>query len=454
MNDTPHALQWAIDGKLPGWFWDQTPTLKRIQIAAGLRKTSPDAVLHSVLVRIAALLPPDIRVDAGRGPTSLNYFAIGAAPSGYGKSVAWDIGTELVSHDAWQIPDFHGELPIGSGEGCVEVFMGEEATETGAMTKGRNPEPEVKTTRAQTKHNALFYVDEGETLEVLLARQGATLGTVLRAAWNGGTLGQTNATAERTRYARAGTYSMGLMISWQPTKMAPLFSSTTGGTPQRFMFCPAVNPDAPTGVRRGFIRPIEGLAQHVLNLPDQDRVLELPMSAMEESEAWHDARNRGVPIDELDGHMMLHRAKAAALLALLDMEAKISADHWDLAREMWEASHRMRSIIIGMVTDAAVAERVRSGTERAEVLEATTGALESARVRATAVEVARRLALTPNKQLFNTTNGMWMRLAYRKWRKDVDPALVVEYGVEHGLFVDFRFQTTDGVTPAVYLAAR
>lgn len=455
---SPHPLQWAIDGKLPTEFWGQAPVLQEIYAAARMKKTSPDATLHSVLTRLSSFLPPAVQVDAGRGPTSLNFFSIGCAPSGYGKSTSWDTAVELTPHDPWQIPDFPGERPIGTGEGVVEVFMGQVEEQVGmeAPKRGGEPEPVMGKVRKQTKHNALFYVDEGETIDVLIARQGSVLGTVLRTAWNGGTLGQTNATEERTRYAAARSYSMGVMISWQPTKMALLFDGAAGGTPQRFMFCPATDPEAQRGVHRGTIRPLVGLAQHCLELAEFAPVLELPMSAMEESENWHDDRREGlISVDPLDGHAMLHRAKTAALLALLFQDNKVTEQAWDIAGQMWEASTRMRTLIVGMVEAAEREDRVKSGSQQAERIGATNEALVTDFIRKVAVKLAALVNSKPVPQPMAGRDGLWVQLASRDrpatGPKAIRPADVVEYGVEAGLFVEDLTHFDDGGEVVLYL---
>ena len=57
--------------------------------------------------------------------------------------------------------------------------------------------------RAQTRHHAFFYADEGQVLTRLGDRKGSTIGESLRRAFNGETLGQTNASRDRTRRVRA-----------------------------------------------------------------------------------------------------------------------------------------------------------------------------------------------------------------------------------------------------------
>lgn len=382
---SPHPYQWAIDGRLDPSFWDKTPTLQDIYAAARLRKASPDVVLHGVLTRMAALVPPCVRVYSGmQDPASLNYFSIGIAPSGGGKTTAWRVAKQLVPSQAWQIADFpDGGSAIGTGEGIVELFMGRVEEQVGMAPPkgGGKPEPVMGKVKRQTKHNALFYVDEGETIEQLLKRNGATLITVLRSSWVSEGIGQTNAEEERRRMVEAGSYSMGVMISYQPQKMANLLGDQVGGTPQRFMFAPASDPFPQTGVMpRVNIEPIEGLAEHCLSFAaDADPVLELPMSAQEELVREYDDNHAAGGIqDELDTHKPLHLAKTAALLALLHQEEKVSVLHWELAQEMWAASCRMRAVASGWIEDSARSERAKSaqmqGQQRMDMDEYMTSA--------------------------------------------------------------------------------
>ena len=442
-----HPYQWAIDGKLPVSFWESTPTLGIIYAAARRRRVGPDVALHGVLSRVSAFIPPSLNVETGVEPASLNYFAVGVAPTGLGKSRAWKLSVELAPYQPWQIPDFDGEVVPGTGEGIAEAFMGTELVATGKL-KGRkgHEEPEEVPVRKQTKHNALFYADEGDTISKLLSRTGATLTNVFKTGWVGGMLGAQNATEERTRRVAAGTYSMGLMISWQPTLMESLFSDAAGGTPQRFIFAPAIDPQGSSRVvaESSYVEPIQGIARHALDLADSGQNLWLPSSAIQEIANWDADRQEGlVMVPELDSHMMLHRAKVAALLALIHCEDKVSEQMWDMSGQVWDASCRMRASIISMIEKASRESRERAGSERAEVLGAQNDAMGTAICVKAAHKVASLVNLTPSPKRWKGAGGVWDSISYMSYRKGNDAGEVLGYGLKNGLF-DMETSDEDG----------
>jgi hypothetical protein len=76
-------------------------------------------------------------------------------------------------------------------------------------------------------------------------RSGSTLGETLRSAAVGQTLGQTNASKDTSRYIPSGSYSMGLLVGFQPETAAPLFEEVAEGTPQRFVWVQVIDPSIP-----------------------------------------------------------------------------------------------------------------------------------------------------------------------------------------------------------------
>lgn len=148
--------------------------------------------------------------------------------------------------------DEYRDIPIGSGEGLAELYMGVEHRRTGDVygpRANKAGQPKTEQVRCKVRDNAFLYVDEGQAL----MQQGKRLGTVvfptLRTAWDGGTLGQANAREETTRHIPEGTYSMGLVIGSQEDTVQELLKEATAGTPQRFIWCwagdPTVSDDQP-----------------------------------------------------------------------------------------------------------------------------------------------------------------------------------------------------------------
>ena len=174
------------------------------------------------------------------GPGSLNYFAAVIGRAGAGKSAG-----AATARDGLPLADRGLEVaddrPLGSGEGLAELYMGartEDDPATGKPTK----------VRAQVRWNTYLYIDEGEALLDQTDRKGATISETLRRGWSGQTLGQSNASQDRTRIIPAGQYRLGMVIGFQPEKAGRLLADDVGGTPQRFVFASAIDtaiPDDP-----------------------------------------------------------------------------------------------------------------------------------------------------------------------------------------------------------------
>ena len=64
-----------------------------------------------------------------------------------------------------------------------------------------------------TTHSSTW--TKGQTLNQQGKRQGNIVLPTIRSAWNGETLGQSNAQEETTRHVPAGSYSLGMVIGYQ-----------------------------------------------------------------------------------------------------------------------------------------------------------------------------------------------------------------------------------------------
>jgi hypothetical protein len=225
---------------IPDEFWKARDVYGQIRQAAHARMVSGDAVLHTALARISAMREPTLYIANGFGKSSANYFAAPVGPSGTGKSVAANTLDELLPLPVYLAgPDaFADGVPIGTGEGIVEAYMGME------------PDEEGKVRRAQVRRNAFMFVDEGETFTKLCERTGSVLATTIRSGWVGQTIGQQNASNDRTRILRKGAYSLGMAIGFQPETALPLILDTATGTAQRFAWASAVDPAVPCAKNR------------------------------------------------------------------------------------------------------------------------------------------------------------------------------------------------------------
>lgn len=342
--------------RLPEEFWGSREMFKAIRQAAWASQTHPDAVLACVLARAAGAAGHEVLFDSGKGsPGTLSLFACLLAPSGIGKSEAYGAASTLVrlpSHltDASGYADqevFRDGLGIGTGEGLAEAYMGTVERETGKMVmkgRGRNaqPEPEMKQVRAVVRHRAFFFVDEGETLTKLMReRQGSTLGPALRTAWSGGTLGQANASEDRFRFVPARSYSMGIVIGYQPETAVSMLSDVGPGTPQRFLWLGAQDTEMPDELYEWpehLVLPPEGMTEGIISFP-------------REIKQWLRAQTRGkhrgeIEIDPMDSHEPLMRCKLAALLCWCDGRWEVDRSDWVLGGMIWSVSCSIRDRLI------------------------------------------------------------------------------------------------------------
>lgn len=356
-DDAPQAPA-VQPGLLPETFWNARPVFQHIRQAAHAEGSSGDVLFFSLLARLSAMVSHRIGAVSGiGGRASLNMFVAVVAASGGGKSIGTKVARAILPP---LDPEFRDGLPIGSGEGIAEAFMGTVDEETGEIhAKGPlRGDPVTRKVRKQVRHNAYFYVDEGQTLASLAERAGSVLGETLRRAAIGETLGQTNASEERTRYVAAGSYSLGMVVGFQPSTAMPVIADASTGTPQRFLWAWAADPSipdepppspGPLPVNPASIQPADSL----------DIVLPERIRRMLWSE--HVARNRGeLQIDELDGHANLMKVKLTALIALLDGgRIEATEEDWELAETVWRTSCAVRATLIQRAAREAEAARRR-----------------------------------------------------------------------------------------------
>lgn len=334
---------------LPEAVWERG-ALSRIREAAWCRLVSPDAVLGAVLARLSSIVPPSVRVDTGLGTASLNTMVALIGNSGAGKSRAHSCARELLPVPLGLTDYTYADaLPLGTGEGMAEAYYGYEMRDTGETLK--NGEAKTARMHVKVRDNASFYLDEGESLSRMMERSGATIGQVLRSAWSGEALGQANASVETRRVVPAGSYCLGLVIAYQRSTVGPLLADGGGGTPQRFLFVSA-EAEPPDEDVLHWPGHLENVGLMIPRLP-----VDLPQAAKDELRAARkEALRPGAPDRGMDTHAGLHRAKLAALLALLDLRYAADESDWALAGLLWETSSVIRDGLVAEYEQRARAE--------------------------------------------------------------------------------------------------
>lgn len=397
--DPPPDDSRSQPGLLPEEFYAARPELRQIRKAGHSRNRSGDVALYSTLARLSGMIPHELRADTGVADyVSLNLFVALVGASGTGKSSGVQVGKRLMNPPPAM--DFRDGLPIGSGEGIAEVFMGTVEQPTGEFHKnGRlKGDPIMVSVRAQVRHNAFFYVDEGKTLTRLMNdRSGSTLGETIRSAAVGQTLGQTNASKDNSRYIPGGSYSMGMLVGFQPETAAPLFEDTAEGTPQRFLWGVVSDPSIPDepcewpGELTAWRVAIAKVVGPTLVTFDKEITTELRRVDLANARGERPAEDVG----PLDSHAPVMKIKVASLLAVLSGRLHVTVQDWALAEMVWKASCAARDWVIRYAerqrrTEAEKRTQARI-LEEVRVAQAKTAA-EEARDDKAVERIAKRIA--------------------------------------------------------------
>ena len=218
--DAPPAPPAPVDVEA---LWDARPELGHVRDFALARRAQPWAVLGVALARIVTATPCWLVLPPLVGDVvPLNLFVGIVGKPGSGKGAATRAAARAV--DVGPLI----EANVGSGEGIAHMFL-------------------RRTRQVVEQHTTavLFDIAEIDTLAALDARRGTTLLPELRKAWIGETLGFAYADPAKRLLLRPHTYRLTLVAGIQPTRAGVLLDDGDGGTPQRFLWLPAANPDAP-----------------------------------------------------------------------------------------------------------------------------------------------------------------------------------------------------------------
>ncbi len=351
--------------QLPLEFWNSRESLKDIRRLAHSKLLPADTALGAIMARVSGAIPHTFTAESPMGRASLNLpvAMIGGPSAGKSQSAR-------AAREAFPTPDRlmdRDSLPIGSGEGLTEIFMGTEDQATGELHQ-KGPykgDPVIVQVRKQIHHNAFVYVDEGKSIGDIEERNGSTLGETIRRAAMGEALGQTNATQERKRYVAPMSYAMGVLVGLQPSIATTLLKDSGTGTPQRFLWMWARDVTISDEVveHTGTIT-IPGLdASHDDDNPIAFRVPDAVAAEMRQTRL-RAVRTGGIDEDELNGHEPVMKMKFAALLAIIDGRFHMTMDDWHLAGTLWTTSCAVRDDLVVLAQrEAAVARRAVADAE-------------------------------------------------------------------------------------------
>lgn len=355
-------------------FWDGHDNLRHILDYARARRVGPWALLGVVLARAAAAVHPDVKLPAAVGDLmSLNLFVGLVGGSGGGKGAAEGSAYSAVvfeySDNGGPVPI--DTLPIGSGEGLSRAFR----------PAGAKPDDPLE------RERVVFSVPEIDSLTALGGRKGATLMPQMRSMYCGEPLGFQNGSKETTSILPRHSYRACLVVGIQPHRAGPLLADVDGGTPQRFVWMPVGDPDAPDTAPR-CPEPLRVTLQSMRGGP-----LEVTPPALLAVDGHSVNRLRGTEgVDPLDGHKLLCRLKVAAALMILTEGSSITDTHWRWAGMVMDVSTRTRRQVERTLLEksrSANRARAHSDAERAVIVD---NAKHEADIDRTAKGITRYLA--------------------------------------------------------------
>lgn len=319
----------------PDIFWKARPILEHIHAFARSRRVGPWAVLGATLTRVIAATPPRVQIPPTiGGNASLNIFVGLVGNSGDGKDIAQKVAREalVITGEPFKTN------PVGSGEGLSHMFM-----RPGKVTREeKHPDPELYNVAA------LVTVGEIDTMGAMVQRNSSTIASQLRQAAMGEPLGFFYVDPTKRMMVPEHAYRLCMIAGIQPARSAVLLNDADGGTPQRLVWLPAGDPEAPD------IAPDE-LDPMVWESPDWTQatrgqtsdgaeyfLVDLPEVAVRTTVENRLKRLREVG-EALDGHAILTRTKVACALAVLEGRHQVSESDWDLSGTVMAVSDAQRA---------------------------------------------------------------------------------------------------------------
>jgi hypothetical protein len=325
--------------------WSQRAVLDHIHRFARSRSVAPYAVLACVLRRAISCIEPTVKLPAIiGGPASVNLFTASTGRSGQGKDAADAAGCEAINFVGLGGNDLEAVRPsIGTGEGLARLFKGH--IEEQALTRAHLIVPEVT------------------TLAALASRQGATLAAELLKAYMGQALGFDNSRKDTTTSVAQHSYRLCLGVGVQTENADFFLSREKDGLPQRFLWVPTIDPDAP----RDRPSAVEPITVTIPNFGTSEYLIEVPQTV---AEAILDHRylvlTGSKDVDPLDGHLMLTQEKIAFGLAILESRKDISTSDWSIAGQLLEVSKETREGVRATLKEQRQRKNTESAFEKAD----------------------------------------------------------------------------------------
>ncbi|MFL0286531.1 hypothetical protein ACJH6H_14825 [Mycobacterium sp. SMC-21] len=387
-------------------FWQSRQVLADLYQFAKSRRCGPWAMLGNVMLRAASAIPPDVVLPpVVGGQASLNLYVAFAGNSGDGK------GAATVAADDWLVADtMPYTAEAGSGEGMVKQF---------AYKQNQRGQPPAQ---INMRWSVLFDVREIDSLGAISGRNSSTMLPILRSAYSGEALGFSYADPTKAIKLCAHRYRFCMGVGVQPKNAGVLIHDSDGGTPQRYVWLPVLDPDMPdvrpSAPRRLTLRNWQDVAPKkklgkngaytLVAGADHTALLDTESRSKDRTEievpehiwVWLDRQrvehNRGTKrIDALDAHANQTRLKVAAILMWLDGRTdKITDDDWRLSGAVMAVSVLTRKWIeqkLAAKADAAQQSIGRNQAVRDRAASEAKSQMESDDIERVAAKIIRLL---------------------------------------------------------------
>lgn len=340
-----------------GDFWDSSEHLQWLQQHARARLVPPTAMLGASLARVVSAIPPHVVLPGTIGSVaSLNQFFALVGPSGSAKS------TSIAAVRDWLTvaPDYPAKKP-GTTEGLRKCFASKQRVLRPGTGTGKGNPPKYDTVQIGKQWSVSAFVPEVDSL-MAAKNRSLSLMSELRSAWSGEDLAEDFSDESKTIVLRGNRYRYVMVLGVQPGRAKPLFDEADGGTPQRFIWLPTIDPDIPDvapddpprldlprwpgSYSQGIADPDTTLNMELANVASSSeyQILGIPDSVRQMMRDTMREINRGNPdVDPLNGHKNLVRLKLAAALMALDCRYDaVTQGDWDRAGSVMAVSDATR----------------------------------------------------------------------------------------------------------------
>ena len=346
-------------------FWQARDELNYTRTRAQAKLTAPWAVLGACLARVVAEVPPWITLPAiiGDNAGSLNLYVGLVGQPGQGKGAATGVARKIVpSRTLYEEPGepvvrYFKEKNVGSGEGIAKLF---------GRVKERNGPGYIE----RIAESVLYDIAEVDSLNAVATRSASTTLSEMRKGWCGEGLGFSNSDENKTIPIEPHTYRLCAVIGIQPGKAQVLLDDVDGGTPQRLLWLPVIDPLAPDERPKLTSKWTWEVPEKLLDgSPHEMLVCKTAKNAIE-AHRLEELRGKG---DASWTHYDQSRLKAAAALALYNGRTNVKDTDWELSAIVMEVSNRTRAMVEAhtrAADHALVVQRGHADAIRARIVDA------------------------------------------------------------------------------------